>query len=90
MSKGTSSSTIDSLVALFVDTISSTPSTLEESIELEAKFATRGRSKITHIQYNNVIKKLISTITLFVWWRGFKATSLRCQSTKYNFVKKTS
>ena len=53
---------IDNIVNLYVNYLVAniTSDVKNENVELEAKFATRGFRKISYVDFNNVIKKLLS------------------------------
>ena len=59
MSEKKSTLPIDDIVNNYIKAVVSQKSELREHIELEAKFATIGNRRISYIDYNNVIKKLI-------------------------------
>ena len=60
MSEKKSTLPIDDIVNNYIKAVVSQKSELREHIELEAKFATIGNRRISYIDYNNVIKKLLS------------------------------
>ena len=60
MSEKKSIPPIDNIVNKYIKTVVSQKPDTRENIELEAKFATIGNRRISYIDYNNVIKKLLS------------------------------
>ena len=60
MSKRTPIIDMQSLIKFYVDQLYLTPLTKDENLELEVKFATRGLHKISRIEYNNAIRRLLS------------------------------
>ena len=51
---------IDDMVKIYLENVSDASKERGENLELEVKFGTRGYRRITNINYNNVVKKLLS------------------------------
>ena len=51
---------IDDMVKVYLENVSDASKEKGENLELEVKFGTRGYRRITNINYNNVVKKLLS------------------------------
>ncbi len=60
MSETKPKSTIDSIVKVYLENLTDVQKEKSDNLELEVKFGTRGFRRITNINYNNVVKKLLS------------------------------
>ena len=61
MSKKPHITDMDELIKFYVEQLHLSPEVADESLELEVKFATRGRHKISRIEYNNAIQRVVSS-----------------------------